>query len=106
MCLWVVTKQTKSDQLVINKNRYPQEIEKKTNILLLISLDKRKALGPEKCVVTLKFTCTNKSSEMLETKVKLLIRTTYYAANPRIIFAFKPLITLDKIWYPTLSKIW
>ena len=56
-------------------------------------MDKRKALGPEKCVVTLKFTCTNKSSEMLETKVKQLIRTTYYAANERIIFTSKQLIT-------------
>ena len=30
---------------------------------------------------------------MLENKIRLLIRNTYYAANPRIVFTSKPLLT-------------
>ena len=31
---------------------------------------------------------------MLEKKIRQLVRNTYYAANPRIVFTSKPLITL------------
>ena len=45
------------------------------------------------CVVTLKVPFINKSSEMLENKIRQLIRNTYYAANPRIVFTSMPLLT-------------
>ena len=44
-------------------------------------------------MVTLKLPFLNKSSEMIEKKVKQLIKTTYFAASPRIIFTKEPLIT-------------
>ena len=57
------------------------------------NLDRIKTIGPDKCVVTLKIPFINKSSEMLEKKIRQLVRNTYYAANPRIVFTSKPLIT-------------
>ena len=56
-------------------------------------MDRIKTIGPEKCIVTLKVPFINKSSEILDKKNKHLIRNTYYAANPRIVFTFKPLST-------------
>ena len=47
---------------------------------------------------------------MLEKKIRQLIRNTYYAANQRIVFTSKPLLTpggkdpisnLIKVWYFT-----
>ena len=57
------------------------------------NLDKKKTLGPENCMVTLKVSFINKSSEILEKKIKHLIRNTYYAANPRIVCTSNPLLT-------------
>ena len=48
-----------------------------------------KTIRPEKCIVTLKVPFINKSSEILEKK----IRHTHYSANPRIVFTTKPLLT-------------
>ena len=56
-------------------------------------MDKIKTLRPEKCVTTLKLQFINQRSEMLEKKIRQLIRNTWYAANPRIFFTFKPLLT-------------
>ena len=56
-------------------------------------MDKIKTLGLEKCVVTLKLPFINKSPEMLENKIRQLIRNTFYAANPRIVFTSKLLLT-------------
>ena len=56
-------------------------------------MDRIKTIGPEKCIVTLKVPFINKSSEILEKKMKHLIRNTYYAANPRIVFTSKQLLT-------------
>ena len=41
----------------------------------------------------LKNSIHQKSSDILEKKIKHLIINTYYAANPRIVFATKPLLT-------------
>ena len=57
------------------------------------NLDKIKTLGLRKWVVTVKIPFINNSSEMLEKKIWQLIRNTYYAANPRIVFTSKPLLT-------------
>ena len=57
------------------------------------NLDRIKTIGPEKYIVTLKVPFIYKSSEILENKIKYLIRNTYYAANPRIVFTNKPLLT-------------
>ena len=83
----------KQIKLFLNKNRYPQELVNKTTKLHLKNLDRIKTIGPEKCIVTLKVPFINKSSEILEKKIKHLIRNTYYAANPRIVFTTKPLLT-------------
>ena len=80
-------------KLLLNKNGYPQQLVNKTISLHLKSLDKTNTFEPEKYVVTLKLPFLNKSSEMIEKKVKQLIKTTYFAASPRIIFTTKPLIT-------------
>ena len=56
-------------------------------------LDKIKTVGPEKCTVSLKVPFINKSSEILEKKIKHFIRNTYYAANPRVTFTSKPQLT-------------
>ena len=56
-------------------------------------MDKIKTIGPEKCIVTLKVPFINISSEILEKKNKHLIRNTYYAANLRIVFTSKTLLT-------------
>ena len=55
-------------------------------------MDRINKKGPEKCTVTLKLPFIIKSSEVLEKK-KQLIRNTYYAANLRIVFTTKPLLT-------------
>ena len=55
-------------------------------------MDRIKTIGPKKCIVTLKVPFINKRSEILEKKIKHLIRNTYYAANPRIDFTTKPLL--------------
>ena len=83
----------KQIKLLLNKNGYPQELVNKTIQLHLKNLDKIKTIGPEKFTVTLKVPFINKSSEILENKIKHLIRNTYYAANPRIVFTSKPLLT-------------
>ena len=83
----------KQIKLLLNKNGYPQELVNKTIHLHLKSLNRIRTIGPEKCVVTLKVPFINKSSEMLENKIRQLIRNTYYAANPRIVFTSKPLLT-------------
>ena len=57
------------------------------------NLDRIKTIGPEKCAVTLQVPFNNKSSEMLDKKIIQLVRNTYYAANSRIVFTSKPLIT-------------
>ena len=57
------------------------------------NLDRIKTIGPENCTVTLKVPFINKSSEILKKKFKLLIRNTYYAANPKTVFTTKPLLT-------------
>ena len=83
----------KQIKLFLNKNGYPQELVNKITKLHLKNLDRIKKIGPVKCIVTLKFPFINKSSEILEKKIKHLIRNTYYAANPRIVFTTKPLLT-------------
>ena len=77
---------------LLNRNGYPQELVTKTINMHLKSYNKIKTLGPEKCVVTLKLPFLSKRSELVEKKVKQLIRTSYFAANPRIIFTTKPII--------------
>ena len=83
----------KQIKTLLNKNGYPQELVNKTIHLHVKNLDRIKTIGPEKCVVTLKIPFINKSSEMLEKKIRQLVRNTYYAAKPRIVFTSKPLIT-------------
>ena len=83
----------KQIKLLLNKNGYPQELVNKTIQLHLKNLDKTKTIGPKKFTVTLKVPFINKSSEILEKKIKHLIRNTYYAANPRVVFTSKPLLT-------------
>ena len=83
----------KQIKLLLNKNGYPQELVNKTIHLHLKNSDRINTLGPKKCVVTLKFQFINKSSEMLENKIRQLIKNTYYAANPRIVFTSKPLLS-------------
>ena len=83
----------KQIKLLSNKNGYPQELVNKTTKLHLKNLDKLKTIGPEKFIVTLKVQFIIKSSEILENKIKQLIRNTYYAANPRIVYTTKPLLT-------------
>ena len=61
--------------------------------LYLKNLDRIKTIGPEKRIVTLKVPFINKSSEILEKCIKHLIRNMCYAANPRIFFSTKPLLT-------------
>ena len=56
-------------------------------------MDRIKTVGPEKCIVILKVPFINRSSEVLEKKTKHLIRNTYYAANSKIVFTPKPLLT-------------
>ena len=80
-------------KLILNKNGYPQELVNKTTKLHLKNLDRIKTIGPEKCIVTLKVSFIIKSSEILEKKIKHLIRNTCYAANPRTVFTTKPLLT-------------
>ena len=71
-----------------------QHLVKKQSIYFWKYLNKRKTLGPEKCVVTLKLPLINKNSEVLETKINLMVSKTYYATNPRtIVFTSKPLLT-------------
>ena len=53
--------ETKNIKLLLNKNRYPQELVDKTILLHLKSWDKIKILGPEKCLLTLNITFINKS---------------------------------------------
>ena len=89
--LILAAKWNQTDQ--VKKNGYPQELVKKTVHLHLKNLKRIKTLGPKKCVVTLKIPFINKSSEMLEKKIRQLIRNTYYAAYPRIVFTSKPLLT-------------
>ena len=62
----VVTKWNQSDQVTIKQK---QQLLINTVNLHLQSFDKRKTLGPEKCLVTLKLPFINKSSEMLEYKL-------------------------------------
>ena len=83
----------KQIKTLLNKNGYPQELVNKTIHLHVKNLDRIKTIGPEKCVVMLKIPFINKSSEMLEKKIRQLVRNTYYAAKPRIVFTSKPLIT-------------
>ena len=45
-----------------------------------------------KCVISLTTSFINKSSEVLEKKIRQLIKNTYYSANPRIVFTSKPLL--------------
>ena len=84
----------KKIKLLFNKNGNQQELVNKTIKLHLKNLDRIKTIGPEKCIVTLKVPFINKSSEILEKKIKHLMRNMYYAANPRIVFTTKPLLTL------------
>ena len=88
----LLSNEMKQIKLLLIKNGYPQELVNKTIQLHLKNLDKIKTIGPEKCIVTLKVPFINKSSEILEKKIKHLIRNTYYAANPRIVFTSKPLL--------------
>ena len=83
----------KQIKLLLNKNRYPQELVNKTIQLHLKNLDIIKTIGLENCIVTLKVPFFNKTLEILETKIRHLIRNTYYVANPRIFFTTKPLLT-------------
>ena len=85
----------KQIKLILNKNGYPQELVNKRIQLNLKNLDKIKTIGSEKCTVTIKVPFSNKSSEILENKIKHLIRNTYYAANPRVVFFSKLLLTSD-----------
>ena len=45
----------KQIKLLLNKNRCPQELVNKTIKLHSKNLDRIKTIGPEKCIVTLKF---------------------------------------------------
>ena len=89
----LLSNEVKQIKLLLNKNRYPQDLVNKTKKLHLKNLDRIKTVEPEKFIVISKFPFINKSSEILENKIKYLIRNTYYAANPRIVFTTKPLLT-------------
>jgi len=91
--LELLSNEIKQIKLLLNKNGYPQELVIKTIQLQLKNLDKIKTIGPEKCTVTLKVPFINKSLEILEKKIKHLIRNTYHAAIPRVVFTSKPLLT-------------
>ena len=82
----------KHNKVFFNTNRYQQELLNKINQLNFKNLDRLKTIGPEKCIVTLKVSFINKSSEIKEKKIRYLKRNTFYAANPRIIFTTKPLL--------------
>ena len=71
---------------------YKSQLTKEKN-LQLKNLDKRKTVEPKKCVVTLKLPFINISSEVMEKKIRQLIKTTYYAANPGNVFISKPILT-------------
>ena len=78
----VATKWNQTDQftkqkqikLLLNKNGYQQGVVNKTIYLRLKNLDTTKTIGPEKCVVTFKIPFIHKSSEMLETKIRQLMK--------------------------------
>ena len=70
------------------------------------NLNKRKTFRPEKCVVTLKLQIINKSSEVLETKIRKFIKKTYDALNPRIVLMSKTLLTKDEDPISNLQKEW
>ena len=71
---------------------YPQELVNKTINLHLISLDKVKTAGPEKCSITLLLPYDNRNSKILEKNIKQVISKSYYSAKPRIIFLSRPMI--------------
>ena len=80
----LLSNEIKQIKLLLNKNKQPQELVKKK--LHLKNLDRINTIEPEKFIVTSKVPFINKSSEILEKKIKHLIRNAYYAANPRIVF--------------------
>ena len=59
----------------------------------LKNLNKRKLFGPQKSVITLKPQFINKNSRALEKNIKNVIRSSYFAAKPRIIFTSRSLVT-------------
>ena len=59
--LELLSNEMKEIILLLNKNSYPQELVNKTIKLHLKNLDRIKATGPEKCIITLKVPFINKS---------------------------------------------
>ena len=80
-------------KLLLNKNGYPQEMVNKTISNHTKNLNKRKLFGPQKCVITLKLPFINRNSIAFEKNIKQIIRSSYFAAKPRIIFTSTPLAT-------------
>ena len=56
-------------------------------------MNKRKLFGLQKCVITLKLPFIERNSIAFERYIKQIIRSSYFAAKPRIIFISRPLVT-------------
>ena len=80
-------------KLLLDKNGYPQELVNKTISNHIKNLNKRKLLGPQKCELTLKLPFINSNSIAFEKNIKQIIRNSYFASKPRIIFTSTPLVT-------------
>ena len=94
-------------KVLLNKNGYPQELVNRTISNHLKNLNKTKLFGPQKCVVTLKLPFI-KNAVAFEKNIKQIVRSSYFAAKPRIIFTsifkiqkivhFVEVIVNIKIW--------
>ena len=71
------------------KNEYPGVIKLHNESF------SEKPYGPEKLHVVLKLPYAGKASYSMVNRVKSITESAYFAIKPRIIFTFKPLISLD-----------
>ena len=78
-------------KVLLNKNGYPQELVNRTITNHLKNLNKTKLIGPQKCIVTLKLPFI-KNVVAFEKNIKHIVRSSYFAAKPRIIFTSTPLL--------------
>ena len=79
-------------KLLLNKNGYPQGLVNRTISNHLKDLNKTKLFGPQKCVVTLKLPFINRNAIAFEKNIKQIVRSSYFAAKPRIMFTSTPLL--------------
>ena len=79
---------------VFIKNGYPESLINRV-IKLHNESCSEKPYGPEKLHVVLKLPYAGKASYSMVNRVKSITESAYFAIKPRIIFTFKPLISLD-----------